>query len=180
METILKVTISAWNTTATYNDRWVKLPVGPLHFYLPNLTVSKVAVPLHDVDHVLAEYVADWHGEFGISAFEIGAGCGRYWFGWFVNSQGLIGGALRWPRDSFAAFVRGRRCNHSVFERDGVDDALLDTRLGDLRTHIGLDQDTRPPTGGDRLAYVTALSIALAVNVGPLVAATVGLWCWLS
>ncbi len=166
--------------TTTYTDRWVKLPVGPTHFYLPNLQARRVCVPLHDVDHVVTGYVADWHGEFEISAFEIGAGCGRYWFGWMVNSQGLVGGALRWPRDCFAAFVRGRRCRHSVFERSGVDETLLDTPLGDLRTELGLDQRTGTATPGERLAYAAVVSIALAVNAGPLVIGALVLWRWLA
>lgn len=33
---------------ATYSDRWVKLPLGPLKFYLPNIAARKKAVPLHD------------------------------------------------------------------------------------------------------------------------------------
>ena len=159
--------------TETYTERWVKLPLGPLHFYLPNPGPRRVCVPLHDIDHVVTSYAPDWHGEFQISGFEIGAGCGRYWFGWMVNSQGIAGGALRWPRDTLRAFVRGRRCAASIFDRDGVDDALLDTRISELRARIGLDHDISPVTWSERGAFVSAVALALVVNTSPLIAAAI-------
>jgi len=165
--------------TSGYDERWVRLPVGSVHVSFPNLEGRRRCVALHDVDHVLTGYGTDWHGESQVSAFEIGAGCGRYWFGWLVNSQGLVGGALRWPRAALAAFVRGRRCRHSVYERDGVDDALLDSHLGDLRAELGLDVRTEPPSGSERIVFVLAAIAALAANAGPLLAGVAALWWWL-
>jgi len=160
--------------TETYTDRWVKLPLGPLHFYLPNLGARRACVPLHDVDHVLTSYAPTWQGEFQISGFEIGAGCGGYWFGWMVNSQGLLGGTLLWPRGTLRAFVRGRRCAASIYDRERVDEAMLDTRISELRARIGLDHDISPVMWSERRAFASAVALSLIVNTSPLLAAA--LW----
>jgi hypothetical protein len=157
--------------TKTYTDRWIKLPLGPVNLYLPNLPARRDAVPLHDVDHVLTEYDATWRGEFQIAAFELGIGLGRYWAGWLLNSQTVILGASFCPGNTLRAFVRGRRCHSSLFTRGAVDDTLLNMTLGALRTELGLDEDTGPPTLGERIAYVGTVATALTANAAlPLLA----------
>ena len=147
--------------TSGYTDRWVRLPAGPLAVYLPNLKGRKKCIAIHDLDHVATEYDTDWRGELQIAGFEIGVGCGRYWFGWMVNSQGIALGVLLYPRDVFRAYVRGRRCTMSLFSLRHVDDAVLDkdggsapggdgTRPGRGHLRVG---GTRP-LRGERLAGV--------------------------
>ena len=166
--------------TKTYTDRWIKLPLGPVTLYLPNLPARQKAVPLHDVDHVLTEYDATWRGEFQIAAFELGIGLGRYWAGWLLNSQTVILGALVSPGDTLCAFVRGRRCHSSLFTRSTVDDTLLNMTLGALRTELGLDEDTGPPTLSESVAFVRTVATAIVGNATPLVLGGWGLWAALS
>ncbi|MGB0590288.1 MAG: hypothetical protein ACPGU1_11460 [Myxococcota bacterium] len=162
--------------TKTYTDRWIKLPLGPVTLYLPNLPARQEAVPLHDVDHVLTGYDATWRGEFQIAAFELGTGLGRYWAGWLLNSQTVILGALLCPGDTLRAFVRGRRCHSSLFTRSTVDDTLLNMTLGALRTELGLDEDTGPPTLSERVAYAGTVATALFANAGTLLLAGWAFW----
>jgi len=131
--------------TSSYEESWVRLPVGRLALYLPNLEGRKKCVAIHDLDHVVAEYDTDWRGELQIAGFELGLGCGRFWFGWMVNSQAISLGALLFPRDVFRAYVRGRRCTGSLFGLRQVDDAVLEKTLGALRAQMGIDRADAPP-----------------------------------
>ena len=159
-----------------YKDRWVKLPAGPLTFYLPNLEGRKQCIAIHDVDHVATEYDTDWRGELQIAGFEIGAGCGRYWFGWMVNSQGLALGVLLLPRDMLRAYVRGRRCTRSLFRLRQVNDAVLEETVGALREEMGLDRADATPAWGDRLLFAGSVLLAFVANGAPLVG--VGYWIY--
>lgn len=154
--------------TSSYKDAWVRLPFGPLALYLPNLDGRKKCIAIHDIDHVATEYDTDWRGEFQIAGFEIGAGCGRYWFGWMVNLQGIIVGALLFPSAVFRAFVRGRRCTRSLFDLRLVDDAVLEKSLGALREQMGIDLADTTPSPRDRLAFAGWVSLAVVVHAAPL------------
>ena len=155
--------------TGGYTDRWVKLSAGPLAFYLPNLKGRKKCIAIHDLDHVATEYDTDWRGELQIAGFEIGVGCGRYWFGWMVNSQGIALGVLLYPRDVFRAYVRGRRCTMSLFSLRQVDDAALDKTVGALREEMGLDRADATPARGERVLFAGSVLLAFVVNSAPLV-----------
>jgi hypothetical protein len=156
--------------TSGYEDRWVKLPAGPLAFYLPNLQGRKKCIAIHDLDHVVTEYETDWRGELRIAGFEIGMGCGRYWFGWMVNSQGVALGVLLYPRDVFRAYVRGRRCTMSLFDLRQVDDRVLERTVGALREEMGLDRADATPAWRDRLLFAGSVSLAFVANGAPLLA----------
>src|SRR5262245_66055231 len=67
---------------ADYDKRWVRIQVGPVPLFFPNTGARRKAVPLHDLHHVATGYATDWRGEAEISAWELGAGCGRYWAAW--------------------------------------------------------------------------------------------------
>ena len=162
----------------TYTAFWAKIPLGPVPLFLPNPPARKAALPFHDVDHVLTGYPTDWPGECQIAAFELGTGCGRFWFGWLVNSQAFLMGALRWPRRTFKAFVRGKRCERNIFQRQSVDDALLDMRLGDLRAQIGLDHDVGRVGTKEHVAYALTIGMAAIANIAPLGA--LAMWWLLS
>ena len=115
----------------TYTDRWVKLPILGRTIYLPNIKPRRDAVPLHDIDHVLTEYKTDWRGEWQISSYELGTGCGRYWAGWIINMQAILAGGFRAPRECINAFARGRR-SQGVYSFRSIE-PLLSERLGNLR-----------------------------------------------
>lgn len=117
-----------------YTDRWVKLPVGRFHLYFPNSKSRQRCLPRHDLHHVLTGYATDWRGECQISAWEIGAGCGRYWFAWFINLQGFALGLLRWPRLTWRAFKRGR-ASRSLYDGRELD-PLLDRPVEEIRAAL--------------------------------------------
>lgn len=161
----------------TYVDRWVRLPVGPLTFFMPNIEARKICVPLHDIDHVLTGYPTSWRGELSIAGFEIGAGLGRFWIGWVINLQGLVLGGLRCPSDVFRAFVRGRRSGSLFRAHETVDDALLARTVGELRDELGIaPHPTADVTLGDRLAFAGWWGIAVASVAWPLVPLAAAWW----
>lgn len=119
-----------------YGEPWVKLKLGPLPFAIPNTASRRRAVPLHDLHHLLTGYGTDWRGEFEISAWEIGAGCGRYTFAWHINLQGMFVGLLVCPVRVLQAFRRGLRSRslytHPERER------LFSTTIAEARRELSL------------------------------------------
>src|SRR4051794_18084611 len=92
-----------------HGDAWVDFKLGPIPMPFPNTSGRVAAVRFHDLHHALTGYATDTLGEFEISAWEIGAGCGRYRMGWQLNLGGMLAGALSAPRRTWRAFVRGRQ-----------------------------------------------------------------------
>ncbi|HTE56199.1 MAG TPA: hypothetical protein VK698_35345 [Kofleriaceae bacterium] len=125
---------------AGYRDRWVVLRAGPVRFFLPNTPARRRAVPLHDLHHVATGYATTWTGEGEIAAWELGAGCGRYWAAWGLNLGAFAVGMVIAPRRTVRALGRGRRGGRSLY-RDPAGDAggLLDLSVADLRARLALD-----------------------------------------
>jgi hypothetical protein len=137
----------------TYTEKWIKLPAGPIFFYLPNITPRKDVVPLHDIDHVLTEYETDWPGEMQITGYELATGLGRYWFGWVINFQGLWLGLTLFPKKFIEGFLRGRRsgCVYRLYE---YNDALLEKTVGEIR-----DQVKVAPRTGHKMEFSDVLAL---------------------
>src|SRR5688500_10311930 len=93
---------------AGYTSRWVALPVGSLQVYFPNTGPRKRAVVLHDLHHVATGYSTTWRGEAEIAAWELAAGCGRYWAAWGLNLGAAALGLVIAPRRTLRAWRRGR------------------------------------------------------------------------
>lgn len=121
---------------AAYTDRWVKLKIGPVPFAFPNSAARRAAVKLHDLHHVATGYATTWTGEAEIAAWELAAGCGRYWVAWMLNVGALGVGLVIAPRRTLRAFARGRR-SKTLYHRAFGDDLLAMT-VGDLRRDLGL------------------------------------------
>lgn len=153
-----------------YNDAWVELMVGPVPLGIPNTAGRKVAVQYHDLHHILTGYRTDWAGEFEISAWEIGAGCRDMVAAWVLNLGGMAGGALLWPRRTFAAFVRGRRSRSLYGEKIGE---LLDATVGEVRAKMAVPADPPRATAGDYAAF--ALAATFGGVMGGLGLAVLGL-----
>lgn len=153
----------------TYVEPWVKLPVGPFSVFMPNFPARKEAVKVHDLNHIVGGYGTDWKGEFEISAFEIGMGTGRYWFGWFLDVGGVAGGLLLSPQTTLNAFARGRRAKHSVYRHvDKWDDKILDGTVGALRAKLQLEDAPVATDAEKRAAYLWAFVGVLLHAVVPL------------
>ena len=92
-----------------YGDAWVDFKLGPVPFPIPNTPARVKAVRYHDLHHVLTGYRTNFPGEVEISAWELGAGCKKYFAAWQLNLGGMAAGLLFMPRRTLQAFVRGRR-----------------------------------------------------------------------
>jgi hypothetical protein len=150
----------------TYTDPWVKLPVLGRTIYLPNAKLRRKAVPLHDIDHILTEYQTDWLGEWQISAYELGTGCGTYWAAWMLNMQAILVGAMRAPRACIKAFARGRR-SKGIYSYPSFE-PLLNENVGNLRQKTtATEQDSIPTIQDVMLFYVVAFFSAI-FNFAPL------------
>jgi hypothetical protein len=125
-------------TIASYTDKWVRLKVGPIPFAFPNTDARKAAVKLHDLHHVATGYTTTWTGEAEIAAWELAAGCKKYYAAWFLNFGAAAVGMLHAPRKVWRAFARGRR-SKSLYDRVYGDD-MLGWTVGELRTKLGLER----------------------------------------
>ncbi len=156
----------------------MKLKIGPLPFAFPNSSSRKAAVPLHDLHHVATGYRTTWTGEGEIGAWEVGAGCGRYWAAWYLDLTAFGLGMWISPRRMFRAFVRGRR-SRSLYDRAMGED-LLALRVGELRERLpDADADARPASFAETAAFVAwvgAMFVDSATMLAPL--ALIGWWIW--
>ncbi len=163
-----------------YSKKWVELKLGPIPFAIPNTPSRVRAVRYHDLHHIVTGYQTDWIGEFEISAWEVATSCRDFVAAWLLNLNGLAAGMLVAPRRVGRAFLRGRHSKNLYPEV--FDDALLATKLGDMRRQLGL-LAPRPPSAGDVLALLGWIGVAfcvllveLAMLLGPVVFAFFVLW----
>lgn len=130
---------------------WVKLKLGPIPLAIPNTDGRRRAVKYHDLHHLVTGYRTDWVGEFEISAWEIGSGCKREAFAWFINSQGMVGGLFLCPRRSLRAFVRGRSTQNLY----GLElEPLLEETVADLRRRMGTDASIPEPSAAQVVGWL--------------------------
>jgi len=127
-------------SAAAYEDRWVRVRIGPIPFAFPNVASRRRAIRFHDLHHVATGYATTWRGEAEIGAWEIAATFGdrglRYWAAWLLNLTMFTIGLVIAPRRVVRAFRRGRRCR-SVY-RIGYAVALaMDVDV--LRRELGLE-----------------------------------------
>jgi len=122
-----------------YDEAWVDFKLGTVPFPFPNSPARKKAVPFHDLHHVVTGYTTDFRGEVEISAWEIGAGCKTVWFAWMINLGGLLAGMMIAPRATARAFARGLD-SHTLYGESY--DALLEQRVEDVKTRLGLSRPT--------------------------------------
>jgi hypothetical protein len=159
---------------AGYAERWVVLRVAGFPVWaLPNVAARRRAVPLHDLHHVATGYDASWVGEAEISAFELGAGCGDYWFARIINLAGIWIGALFAPRRLLFAYARGR-ASGSLYIRGGAEE-LLDRDLDQLRAALALDRPAPQPVLGD-VFRLGALLFAAPLLAGAALAKVALFW----
>lgn len=144
-----------------YNARWLKLKLGPIPYVIPNTAGRVRAVRYHDLHHIATGYLTNWMGEFEIGAWEVGSGCRDFVAAWFLNLSAMASGMFLSPRRMLRAFVRGRR-SRNLYGRT-YDDALLDTRVGEMRAELGLDRAVEPATAGDLVRFVAFLLAGLPI-----------------
>ncbi|MGH7897836.1 MAG: hypothetical protein ACREQQ_07780 [Candidatus Binatia bacterium] len=119
-----------------YAATWVKIPLGPVPFFIFNSRGRVRAVRFHDLHHVLTEYDTSLVGEAEIGAWELATGCRSYVAAWLLNLGAVLIGLTLSPRRVLAAFRRGRR-SANLYGRE-YDEALLNRSVGDLRRELDL------------------------------------------
>jgi hypothetical protein len=153
-----------------YAAKFVQLAkLGPIPLGFPNSNSRRKAVVLHDLHHVVTGYKTDWTGEGEISAFEIASGCGRMWFAWYINLQGMLMGWLVNPGATWRAWVRGRHAGNLYLE--GYSEALLREPVARLRERLALAGPAPAATPGDVASYAFWGALAVldaAVTLGAL------------
>jgi hypothetical protein len=160
-----------------YQARWVRLSIGPLPFAIPNTAGRRRVVPAHDLHHVVTGYATDIAGEGELAAWELAAGC-RDRTALHLELRVLGFALLGWPRRMWQAYLRGRHCRNLL----GVpcqDGAFLSRSVASLRSELGLEHATAPPTRADRLGFARWAALAVAIVWGPLVPLAALAWWWL-
>ena len=147
-----------------YDDRWVRLQVGPVPIWFPNTSARVRSIRVHDVHHVVTGYATTWTGEAEIGAWEIASGCADHAAAWILNLMAMPIGLAIAPVATFRAFVRGRRSANLY--RATIDDALLERPVADVMRALRLDAPAEPATSGDVLAFVLWSIAAVAVFAG--------------
>jgi hypothetical protein len=147
-----------------YDERWVKVSVGPIPFAFPNSAGRIRAVRYHDLHHVLTGYATTMQGEAEIGAWELASGCRSMPAAWILNMLAMAIGLVVYRKALFAAFVRGR---HSENLYGGCfDDELLGRPLGEQRERLGLDREPPAATMGDRVAFAGYAAGGVLVALG--------------
>jgi len=161
-----------------YAAKFVQLAkLGPIPIGFPNSDARRKAVGIHDLHHVATGYKTDWTGEAEISAWEVASGCGRMWFAWYINLQGMVMGWFVNPRATWRAWVRGRHSKNLYYE--GISESLLRERVDSLRARLELDRPAPAPTAGDHASYALWCALAVldaAVTLAIPALAIVGVW----
>ena len=148
-----------------YNDKWVKVKVGPIPLAIPNSPARKRAVPFHDLHHILTGYRTDWVGEAEIAAWELASGCKDMIAAWVLNLY-AFGMKLPFsPGRVFRAFIRGRQSRNLYDQRL---ETLLDQPADEVRALMGTAGAPAPPSGKDRLLFTLYSTVALTFVYGPL------------
>lgn len=153
-----------------YDERWIKVKVWRIPIWLPNTAGRVEAVRLHDLHHVLTEYPTTWRGEAEISAWEVGSGgLRRFWAGWWLDLMNVAQGLVINPVGVYRAFMRGR--NSSNLFGAAFNDELLQSRVGEYRQRLKLEETVDEPGVEDKAAFIfwaTISAFVYVVSVGLL------------
>jgi hypothetical protein len=137
-----------------YDARWVTLRAGGFPVLVfPNTAARVRAVRFHDLHHVVTGFDTTWTGEAEIAAWEIATGCGSFVAAWVLNLGAFVVGLVIAPRRLFRAFVRGRHSENLYLTAGEWSEALLDLRVGELRTRLGLAGEAPRATASDVAAF---------------------------
>jgi len=154
-----------------YDAKWFKIKFfGPVALSLPNIKNRVDAVKLHDIHHLLTEYEANLRGEAEIGAFELAAGCGRFYAAWVLNAASVGYGVIFWPKRIYRAFMLGRQCMslyHSPY--NDYNKKLLATTLGELRADLGIATYQANHRVSDTLMFLLVAGLILGSELAALV-----------
>jgi hypothetical protein len=149
-----------------YERKWIRMEIGPLPLYYPNILGRDRAVRLHDLHHIATEYPISLVGEAEIGAWEVGSGCGNFWHACLLNMWAFAMGLVIAPRRTFRAFVRGRHSDNLYHHHARLEDALLDETVGSLRERLGLQQAI-VPTMADVVSFIVWATLSVLAVIAP-------------
>lgn len=90
-------------------ERIARVKLGPFVIPVPNIRARAEALPRHDLHHTLLGCDSSFRGEAIVGAWEVAAGCGRFWVATFFGAQATFNGLFVCPRETLRAFALGRR-----------------------------------------------------------------------
>lgn len=168
-----------------YDDAWVKVEYGWMRFYFPNTRARARVVRYHDLHHILTGYSTTMPGETEISAWEIATGCTANYAAWILNLLGFGFGLLINRRGVYRSFMRGRYSSNLYAYP--FDDQLLSSKVGEMRSLLGLDRQSIKADAADRRAFAlwacisfASLMAGYALVLGPLVLLLTAVLRWTS
>ena len=128
-------------THAAYEEAWTHASFLGVPVAVPNTRLHKQGIRLHDLHHVATGYQTTWRGESEIAAWELAAGCGKFYAAWILNLGAFALGLVIAPRRTLRAFARGRRS--TTLYRTGVPADLAVRDVAELRALLKLDAADR-------------------------------------
>lgn len=134
--------VNRFGANGGYDDPFVEITFGPFKVPIPNTKGRVRAVRFHDLHHILTGYDTDLRGEAEIGAWEIGSGCADHYAAWVLNFGAMSVGALLIPKRTWQAFRRGLKSKNLY--RETFDEALLERKVSEMRTSLGLDDCATP------------------------------------
>lgn len=151
-----------------YDEKWVKMKIGPFPFAFPNTKGRLRAVKLHDLHHVLTEYPTTWRGETEIGAWEVATGIHRHYEGWYLDLMAFAIGLVINPRGVYRSFMRGRQSANLYFME--FSEELLTRNVGAVRRELRLDHPPKPPSTKDRLSFLAWAAVSVVIYLGTVAA----------
>jgi hypothetical protein len=140
------------------NKMWAKIKVGKIYLPLLNIPARKKVLVLHDIHHIATGYAGDWKGEVSISAWEISTGCGKYWVAWVLDLWAMAIGLFIYPKDTFKAFIRGRR-TRNLYKNTISKETALSMKINELRELLLLNQQSSENPSSKEIRSFTFYSV---------------------
>src|SRR5688572_5962977 len=81
-----------------YRSRWLRFRLGPLPVRYPMTAATRIALPIHDLHHIVTGYGVDATGEAEVAAWEIASGCPASPSVWYGNLAFMALGLASAPR----------------------------------------------------------------------------------
>jgi hypothetical protein len=97
------------------SKKWIWFKFGFISIPLPNLESRSQNIYLHDINHIVSGYEANWQGESAIAGWEIASGgWGNAYFPWLLTLWAMGIGVVFYPKSTFQAFQKGLSMNNAL------------------------------------------------------------------
>ncbi len=131
------------------SKKWVWFKFGFISIPLPNLESRSQNIYLHDINHVISGYEANWKGESAISGWEIASGgWGKEYFPWLLTIWAMGIGVIFYPKSTFQAFQKGLSM-HNALTGKLSKQAMFGLSVTELKTKL-----QRPKTQNNQSVYI--------------------------